>query len=304
MNEKMLEIFQNNSKLIEKADKAVYYFRCQQYENALKYITDSIEGINEMVKMILERKDYFQVVEEESVIAMIEGILSAKRCGDFVLLADIYDLQLSRFISGIQELIIEKEDFTCRIDIYEQNLKSIEPFDMNLFGRLREPEEPSKLLEKGYSVEFSSCGLMTLAALDHGNKFYFHSNSHVMQEAFLLAKEWADRNADRYYVLGCGLFYHIKELLELTDKAEIYVFESDFDIIRLTCNFIDLKPILESDRVHFIYDETLDKMREAVKRRKEGESVVIHYPSYRNIKADKLFLEEFIPWLKILEDCQ
>ena len=304
MEGKIRQIFESNIKLIEQSDKALYYFRQQQYDKALSYCADSVEGINRLVKAILDDREYFSKVEEASVISMIEGILAAKKRGDFVLLADICELQLSNFISRIQEMIIEKEEFPYSVEIYENNLKQLESIDLKLAKRLREPEEPSKLLERGYAVEYSSCGLMTLATVRNNTKFYFHTNNHVMQEAFLLAKKWTKQKARIYHVYGLGLSYHIKELLNLTKDAQIYIYESDFNIIRLTCNFVDLQDIFKQDRVHFIFDETLEKLKKAIENLSEDEFVAIHYPSYRNEEKDKKFLESYLPWIQVLEDCE
>ncbi|MFA9466164.1 MAG: hypothetical protein ACERKN_18010 [Velocimicrobium sp.] len=304
MKEKIRQVFDNNITLIEQTDKAVYYFREEKYDKALAYVADSVEGINVLVRAILDETEYFSKVEEASLISMIEGILLAKRMGDYVLLADLYELQLSNFLSEIQEMIIEKEEFSYSVEIYEQNLKKIEEIDSNLYKRLKEPEDARKLLEKGYAVEYSSCGLMTLAALQKGHKFYFHTNNHVIQEAFLLANKWAKKKAGIYHVYGLGLTYHIQELMKLSKEAEIYIYESDFNIIRLACNFVDLQDIFDNKRVHFIFDKTLEIMEKAVKNCSGDAYVAVHYPSYRNGKKDKTFLEPYIAGIHVLEDCE
>ncbi|MEG2441397.1 MAG: hypothetical protein RSB37_07800 [Acetivibrio sp.] len=303
MNERIRKIFLTNIKLIEKTDKAIYCFRCQRYDQAFAYIADSTEEMHLVLEEILQNREYFLSVEEASVIAMVEGILEAKKKGDFLLLADIYELQLSNLISRIQELIIEKEEFPYTTKIYDLNLLALQPKNNQLYEQLKEPEEPKILLDKGYAVEYTSCGLMTLAAIDEKGKFYFHSNSHVKQEAFFLAMEWAKKKAEVYHVLGLGLGYHIEELLEICKNAEVYIYESDFNIIRLTCNFVDLTKILKNPRVHFVYDKNLEAIRKAAEEISKKESVVVHYPSYRNLKMDKEFLEPYLPWIKILEDC-
>ncbi|MDK2808564.1 MAG: hypothetical protein PWP24_1300, partial [Clostridiales bacterium] len=198
MKDKIRQVFDNNIELIEKVDKAVYYFREEVYDRALFYVVDSIDNINRLVKAFLEEEAYFSQVEENSVLSMIENILFAKKSKDYVLLADLLELQLSSFLCEIQELIIEKEEFPYSVETYQTNLPYIEAIDSSLFERLREPEDARKLLEKGYAVEYSSCGLMTLAALEGGSKFYFHTNNHVMQEAFLLARKWTKKKAQEY----------------------------------------------------------------------------------------------------------
>ncbi len=304
MEDKIKRVFESNSKLIELTDKAVYYFRTQEYDKALGLVADSMEGINEVVTSILNDPEYFQGIKETSVNAMIEGILFAKRQGDYVLLADIYELQLGTFVNQMQSYIIAKEPFSYSMENYEKNLHYLEKTDDALYHRLRKPEEPRKLLDKGYAVEYSACGLMTMAGVKNGNRFYFHSNSHVKLDAFLLAKAWMKPGTKRYYIYGLGFGYHIEELMQLEPEAEIFIYESSFDVVRLTCNFVDLERILEEERVHLTFDESVEELKEAEKNLGEGEVLCVHYPSYRNEEPNWEFLKPYLSWLKVLEDCR
>lgn len=303
MNERIRSVFESNKKLIDFVDRAIYYFRRQQYEEALKYSADSIEGIDYLIRTVFEEKQYFLQLKEETVSEMLEGLLSAKKKGDYILMADIFELQLVNFIEQVQEQIMNREEYPYSARIYEKNIRYIEAFDPQLAKRLLAVEKPETLLKEAYAIEYTSCGMMTLAALDHDEKIYFHSNNHVMLEAFLLAKEWTKIAHSQYHIYGLGLSYHIQAMLEETHEEEIYIYESDFNIVRLTCSFIDLENILTNKRVHFVFDEQLKQLREVAKQR-EGAGILVHYPSYRNQRENNQFLEAFIPGIHVLEGCE
>ena len=65
-----------------------------------------------------------------------------------------------------------------------------------------------------------------------------------------------------------------------------------------------MQDILSNDRAHFIFDENLEKIKKAIEHASEEEYIAVHYPSYRNEEKDKTCLEPYIPWIRVLEDCE
>ncbi|HHT89243.1 MAG TPA: hypothetical protein GX002_09560, partial [Clostridiales bacterium] len=208
-----MDIFNKNIMLLEKIDKSICYFREQQHDIALGIIADSMELIRHSIEAIITNREYLNLDEVESVNKMLGGILEAYRMGDYVLLADLLELQLVSFIIGVQELIISKEEVTFSEEICHENLSLIKENSLGLKELSLVSTDPQTLLKEGYRVEFSSCGLMTLAAKNGDNTFYFHTNSRISYEAFLLARHWYDKKVKRYIIYGLGFGYHINELL-------------------------------------------------------------------------------------------
>jgi hypothetical protein len=305
MTESIKNIFEHNIKLLGDMDKAVYYFREQQYESALGMVANSIDQIKLVIEAIITDRDYFNLVATESMLEMLTGILEAKKNKDFVLLADLLELQLINFLIGVQELIISKEEIVFDEDNYKENIKLLMEEETGFPEELKEPINTTSLLKSGYRVEFTSSGLMTLAAENEGSKFYFHTNSRILSEAFLLAKNWYREDKKKYIIYGFGMGYHINELQAIAKEAVIEVYESDCNVIQLACAFADVKDLLKNERVKIIYDPLLSLLKERLKDAGTDDIFLIHYPSYRNIRSKEglEFLNQVLPWSKTIEVC-
>ncbi len=286
-------IFEHNIRLLGDMDKAVYYFRRQQCNQALALLAGSVEEIKFIMEAIVTDREYFKLVDTKSMIDMFSGTIEAMKNGDYILLADLLELQLINFLIGVQELIISKEEIEFDEDNYNENMQLLLERGEGFSEELTEPINAVQLLDRGYYIEFSSCGRMTLAAEKEGSKFYFHTNSRIQSEAFLLAKQWYSKNASAYIVYGFGMGYHLTELHELAPRAAIEIYETDINVIRLACAFADVQRLLADDKIHIIYDPEFDRLSARCANRKNNDVFVIHNPSYRNIKnpAGRTILE-------------
>ncbi len=298
-------IFEHNIELLGDMDKAVYYFRKQQYDKALSLLAHSIDGIKLVIETLISNREYFNRVEIESMLEMLKGILAAKQNGDFILLADLLELQLMNLLIQIQELIMSKEDNLFNDNIFEENIQLLLERQRGFVDELKVPIDPNELLAKGYRVEFTSCGLMTLAAKNDNKEFYFHTNNRIKSEAFLLARNWYQEGKKRYILYGFGMGYHIYELMLLAKDAEIEVYEGDRNVIMLACAFSDLKQLLVNKGVNIIYDPELESLSRRITKIKQEESLIIHYPSYMNIRnrKGKEILRRKLTWLEAIESC-
>ena len=288
MTDNIKTIFHKNIDLLEQVDKAIYYFREQRHDLALGIIADSMNLIRHSLEAIIDNKDYFNLLSVDSLMEMLSRVLEAYRMGDYILLADLLELQLVSFILGVQELIISKEELTFDEESYKENLKVLKSFSLGLEDLLAEQIDPQTFLMEGYRVEFSSCGLMTLAAQNRDDSFYFHTNGRIASEAFMLARYWYNKEVKRYIIYGLGFGYHINELLTLSKDSEIIIYEEDLNVILLASAFTKLKDIFETGRVKLVYDP---KFKELINRidnlDKKDEIFCVHYPSYQNIRSEK-----------------
>lgn len=298
-------IFRKNTELLGLADKVIYYFREQQYDKALSIVADTIDKITYVVEAIITDRQYFKLVSTESLLEMVTGIINAKKNKDYVLLADLYEMQLVNFLSSVQEIIINREDLIYNEDSYEVNIRLLSRDNPELTHSLMESMNPSVLLARGYRVEFSACGLMTLGAENEGDNFYFHTNNRITNEAFLLAQHWFKENKQNYVIYGFGFGYHITELKKLAKTAKIEIYESDCNVLHLACAFTDIKPLINDPNISIIYDPDYHKITERLKCLKVEDDFEIHYPSFKNIKNKnaKKMLESFLPWARMLECC-
>ncbi len=327
LKKEILDTFKKNIELLALVDKAVVYFREGRTDLALDMLSDMGDGITAMAERIYGDREYFANVSTESVAEMIEGILNARRNRDYVLLADLLDVQLGGFICSVQELIMKQEDyFAFDQERYSQAIGKLdakladslvsvcgfkedddekERLRVNHSALLKDSLDPARLLEQGYAVELTSSGLMTLAANDaDGRKIYLHSNGHVTLESFLLAQRWFCEGAGVYIIYGLGMGYHLSELVKLSPKSEFIVFESDMNILKLFCAFSGEDELLDRDNIRFVYDPEYVFLDKELSKFTGTEKFCIHFPSFKRITNDdaKKLMSIYIPWYNRVKD--
>lgn len=302
MTNKIRSIFQLNITLITSLDKAVYYFRRQEHDTALGIVADSMDNIKQSIEAIIMDKDYFNLISTDSVIEMISNVFNALKKENYILLADLLDMQMISFLCGVQELIISKEEIGFDDKRYHKNLIALKDNGIGLSGIFENPIEPDAFLKEGYRVEFTSSGLMTLVAESNGSQFYFHTNGKVMKEAFLLSRHWYKEGIKNYIIYGLGFGYHIQELLLSDEQFTITIYESDQNVIMLACAFTDIREIFDTGRIKLVYDSDFQKLQDKLRRLSGEEELYVHYPSYQNIKNDdgRRILESYVSWSKTL----
>ena len=285
MTAQIKKLFQTNVELLGIVDKAVLYFREQEYPAALEYMPEVSEKMRDVIDGIIGDKEYFELVSTESLTEMLEGIVEATRCEDYVLLADLLELQLSTLLCNVQELIMKKEEYAFFSEaMYQEQSgamikKLVAGGSMDAEQLFETPLDPEELVEQGYRVEVTSCGLMTVATRTDRGSVYLHSNHKAITEAFLLARCFAKQEAETYLVKGFGLGYHVAELAKLKPEAKIAVFESDGQILKLACAFAPLKKLLANENITICYDKDGAAWHECVENLKETEAVCLHMPS-------------------------
>lgn len=304
MTENIQRIFNLNTKLLADMDKAVYHFREQQYHRALYYVANSIEEIKYVIEAIINDREYFHLVNTESMLEMLTGIVDAKKNRDFILLADLLELQLINFLISVQELIIGREEILFDEENYKDNINRLIERGIDLPISLKDTINTTQLLESGYRVEFTSCGKMTLAAENAGEKFYFHTNSRIQNEAYLLARSWYRKDLKKYTIFGLGMGYHISELSALAPEAEIEIYEPDVNVVILACAFAGLSSLLQNEKIKLIYDPEFVQLQKNITEFTQEESFFLHYPSYKNIRSmqGKELLESTFSWCKEINE--
>lgn len=298
MTDNIKYILEQNIALLSKLDKAIYYGRRQLHDIALGIVADSMGSIRYTIEAIITDREYFNLVSTDSVLEMLSSILDAYKTEDYILLIDLLELQLVNFLCGVQELIIGREELAFDEERFEENLKLLKSNGSGLEKLSGQAFDPQVLLNEGFRVEFTSSGLMTLAAKNEDASFYFHTNASIPSEAFILANNWYRKDVKRYNIYGLGFGYHILELLSLSDQYEIMVYEADLKVIMLACAFTDLKDIFDNPRVRLIYDPDFNKLIHMLESLSEDEAFYVHYPSYQNIRNEegRRLLETYVSW--------
>ncbi|MCH5266858.1 MAG: motility associated factor glycosyltransferase family protein [Lachnospiraceae bacterium] len=151
-----------------------------------------------------------------------------------------------------------------------------------------------KLLKERYLIEYTSCGEYTLAlqrrentAGKEGGFHYYHSNGNVEEEALQLAHSWFETGKYTYGVIGLGLGYPIRALLEMDEAITVTVAETDKNILYLACAFGDIANLLSGGRCKIVIDESL----EVVNREGKEREWCVQYPAIDNIAREDLRIQ-------------
>lgn len=280
--------FEKNVRLIGLMDKAILSFRIQNYHLAISYSEKVVLCLNEIIEILLSNQKYLieSGIEfsEEYLISMLQGLLAAQECRDYILLADLYELQWQPFLIGIQENIIVQKNVWEQKEI-EQNLILLSLKNKQLGKSVEREYRKKDLWKKDYEVEYASCGLKTIAYQKDGIKHYLHSNGCIIKEAYLLAKNWFQDSQFSYIIYGLGFGYHIKELLELDETITIKIYESNIEIITLFCCYANIaNEILSDSRVELIYDPNFSYLQKEISCMDKKQTYYIHFPSLLLIK--------------------
>ncbi len=260
----------------------------QNYDTALRTVAVVINRLSSLVEPLLSNTSYFktggQSIDVESITGILTRLLEAQENKDYILLADLYEIQLIPFLVNLQETIISKEEFAFDEAQYRANIKAIGKKDSKLGAYLNSMPNPLGLLKKGYAVEYTSCGLMTLAIENNGKIYYMHSNNRVLNEAFTLAHSWYSEEKAEYIIYGLGLGYHIEELQALDSNISVEVYESDSNVIQLACAFTDIGRIINRPNIKLLFDPDFIHLMRRIGDMDSKTEFVLHYPSVRNIR--------------------
>ena len=183
MNESIKKLFSENQEIIQLIDLAVANFRIQNYDKGLRI---GLQILDRFAKVVPHYVEAAQMLNDTGLVQidiqqmneMLQTLLDTQERMDYILLSDLYELQLGAYIADVQQAV-----FSC---VNENEL--IDSADC----------------DGVYSVEFCTNGEFTLAKEVEGRRLYLHSNHKPMQAANELAKSWFKEDKSKYIVFGFG----------------------------------------------------------------------------------------------------
>lgn len=264
MKESLQRIFDENLKLLQLIDLAVSCFHVQNYDKALRNSRYILEGLSSVYPLYVQEAELLEAagiaqINIPGLNKMLLDLLDAQQDADYILLADLYELQIAPYIARIQQ---------------------------EIFPYMNEEEVLSSL--ENYSVEYCTNGEFTLAKDNGERKHYLHSNHKPMDAAYYLAKSWYKEEKSRYIILGFGLGYHALQLGELDETLEITVFESEKEVLELAEKYGVKEAFLSNPKHKVVHDPNQSLLLDALSGLGENGSFVIHYPSMQLLSDGEL----------------
>lgn len=268
----------------------IYHFRIQNYHRGLREFQLFSSAFQELIQILVNSQQQLDGYgfDFDYVLTMLQEIIQAQEAKDYILTADLLELQVKPFLLGIQEWLLAQFDACPEEKIWEDNINNLTQKDKTLAGQIIKKQ----LTRRHCEVEPTSSGLFTLKVMDGMGERYMHSNVNPVVEADMFAREYYSTDYSRYIIFGLGLGYHIDAFLNLDDGIEIEIIEPDMEIIKTALASRRMNWLMENMRVRLVYDPDFTKLARSLE---EDSRLIIHYPSLLHIqdKRMRLALEKY-----------
>lgn len=297
MEEELKKILKQNKDLIWKTERTVYYFRRQNYDIALRQMTEILLILGDMLPKLVENSSYLKEIDNtfqaEEMEQIIKELFEVQKAEDYILLADYYQINLLPILYKLQNIIMSDIKFIPFADnqTYEYNIKLLEDRCPKAYKKLHN----WKIETERFQVEFTNSGAYTLKEIQGDKVQYYHSNVNPNNEALQLTEYWYDEQMSRYILYGFGLGYWVEALALIDENIQIDIYENDLSVICLAMRYGNNMYYLESPNITLHYDPTLSLLFEQLEHMDSETCFLIHNPSIARITDTykREWLEEY-----------
>lgn len=292
------ENIEKNLRFIVTAQKMISCFRRQSHFEAFDLAKEAINQMDSIITELSQKKDNMfasDIFNFPYIMEMLSNLLVAQERKDYILLADLYEIQVIPHFIKIQENLCSLEELTWNDIQYKKNSKMLQGKYPKLSELLRTQKQPVQLHNQEYMVEYTSSGAITLATVLPEGKKYMHSNYIPQCEANDIATGWYDRDKNQYAILGLGMGYHVHALAEMSEYISIKVYESDIAMIQIACAYSQAWEVLCQPNVEIIYEPDEKVLLQKLFKNNKHTMIGIHYPTMIKLKNKEVreSLEDF-----------
>ncbi len=148
-------------------------------------------------------------------------------------------------------------------NLFETNLQLLSEYDPNLAERLRS-HTPSNTVD----IAVTPQGKPVLRVRHQDREHLVHSSRDPVREAERWVGEMKLPPVYNMMVFGCGLMYHVYQLVLKTQKSlrHLVIVEKNIDILHAAFTHVDLTPFLRSQTTFFLADPTPSQIRDLMNR--------------------------------------
>ena len=276
------QVRMNNVKLLHLIDKVIHDFRKQNVCFGNIFLSELIQELLQWVEFTEKNQIEFSNIgyqfSKQTVMDIFSMILRSQENKDYILLADQLELYMVPLILQQQEAIMDAVVICSDDTLFEHNVELL--FEKN-------PVLAKKIKQQGRhceqcTVEYTQNGAYTLK-YEGENECYFHSNVSPMREAEIFAQTFYEEEFGEYVMIGFGLGYHIKALLELDETLSIDIVEPDINIYCTAFYYEDYSELLENPNISFNLQEDFNKI---IKDKKAPYHVLLLNPATKFLKKE------------------
>lgn len=102
---------------------------------------------------------------------------------------------------------------------------------------------------------------------------------------------------EEYWVLGMGLGYHVRAILEKDSRNRVTILENDWDVLKMALTYTDWRSYFADGRMRILYEPDIFKLIGKLKEKNVKAEFFIYYPSLRCVrdaKAKELLEDYFV----------
>ena len=305
----MNELFIANTSVIDSARVIIAAARHQDYRKAMVELTKITRMLLKSSDFILQNIEYYNqygiIVTEDSYISLIKIITDAQETEDYLYLADILQTELIPLFEKMQDVIKKTEaNLYDEYDYMQSNKMHLEVLleslqteyskmddtdnneSQKILSKIKKVKELLTIIESykidnidysEYIIQSAINGELTMQMGTTG--IHIHSTVNPTAEGRNFAQEYYRIEYNSYIVLGIGLGYHVKELLNMY-APQIIVAESDINMLMLALMNMEFEE-LEDDRLQIIYDKDYTELATYITGERD-EKIVIYAPELKN----------------------
>lgn len=305
----MNELFIANTSVIDSARLIIAAARHQDYRKAMVELAKITKMLLKSSDFILQNIEYYNqygtIVTEDIYISLIKIITDAQETEDYLYLADILQTELIPLFEKMQDVIKKTEDnlydeydymqsnkmhLEVLLESLQTEYSKMDDTDNNesqkILSKIKKVKELLTIIESykidnidysEYIIQSAINGELTMQMGTTG--IHIHSTVNPTAEGHNFAQEYYRIEYNSYIVLGIGLGYHVKELLNMY-APQIIVAESDINMLMLALMNMEFEE-LEDDRLQIIYDKDYTELATYITGERD-EKIVIYAPELKN----------------------
>lgn len=280
-------LFISNMKLLTNIDDFISLCRTQQYNKVINAAPGLLCDIDATTNLLIQNQKYFNqqydIINNEFLQTMLSEIKSSFELQDYVLLADLCEVQVMPLIKDFQTILIPDIDIYSTDTYLIQNLELLELTNKPLAMLIKNHKYDQQI----YKLEYSDIGAISLSIINNSTPYNISTMQNPFEDGKMLAQTYYEANKNHYVIYGFGMGYHLIEMSKLYKDSTLDIYESDLSILKIAFKYTDLTELLESRRISIHYDSHFTKLSMQLKninQEKKQSCFIVHYPSIHNIK--------------------
>lgn len=281
---KNADIIDSMEKMVEESRAQNVYTQINMLRSISVCLKDCLEGVISNYTCLLEAGLSWDM---EYLTTVLEQLEKAQSEQDWILLADLYELQMIPALQDVQ-YIIQTMDFPLhREEWLKENLEVLQEKNNTLYQALLACGENDRIqdsVKTQYDLELASVGYYTMALTEGGARKYLHSNRNPMSEARRFAKRVYQQNQEHYLLYGWGMGYHVEALLEQNPDMDLIVYEPDLLLLYYSLTFGDWKTVLQ--KVDIVWDPEWKQFNSLI----ENRELILFRPEVSHIQQESIRL--------------